>query len=174
MPEAFLRIRDFLEAGGGVLVVLAIATAVLWTLLIERLWYYRFGHPVEVKHALEAWSRRRDHTSWSANQVRRLLVSEVKLKLDDSLVFLKAVVAVCPLLGLLGTVTGMIEVFEVMAITGGVNPRAMAAGVAKATIPTMAGMVAALSGLVVSARIERFAQAEGERMADRLTPEAAG
>ena len=44
------------------------------------------------------------------------------------------------MLGLLGTVYGMIEVFEVLAVLGTGNPRAMSTGVAKATIPTMAGM----------------------------------
>ena len=47
---------------------------------------------------------------------------------------------------LLGTVYGMIEVFEVLAVLGTGNPRAMSTGVAKATIPTMAGMTIALSG----------------------------
>ena len=51
----------------------------------------------------------------------------------------------CPLLGLLGTVTGMIEVFNVMAVTGGGDAKSMAGGVERSTIPTMAGMVSALS-----------------------------
>jgi biopolymer transport protein ExbB len=84
-------------------------------------------------------------------------------------VMIKTLVALCPLLGLLGTVTGMIEVFDVMAIAGSGNARAMASGVSKATIPTMAGMVAALSGLLLSAQIERFARDEGQRVADHLT-----
>jgi len=41
----------------------------------------------------------------------------------------------------------MIEVFDVLAVMGSGNPRAMSTGVAKATIPTMAGMTVALSGL---------------------------
>ncbi len=54
---------------------------------------------------------------------------------------------VAPLAGLLGTVTGMIEVFQVMAFSGGGDARAMAGGVSKATLPTMAGMVVSLSGI---------------------------
>ena len=52
-----------------------------------------------------------------------------------------------PMIGLLGTVYGMIEVFEVLSFMGTGNPRAMSSGVAKATIPTMAGMVISLFGL---------------------------
>ena len=45
----------------------------------------------------------------------------------------------------------------------------MAAGVSKATIPTMAGMVAALSGVFLSTYIERRAKRESERLEDSLT-----
>nr|NIP17524.1 MotA/TolQ/ExbB proton channel family protein [Xanthomonadales bacterium]NIX12314.1 MotA/TolQ/ExbB proton channel family protein [Xanthomonadales bacterium] len=77
-------------------------------------------------------------------------------------------VALCPLLGLLGTVTGMIEVFDVMAISGTGNPRSMASGVSKATIPTMAGMVAALSGIAMSTYLQRKAGRERELLSDHL------
>ena len=110
-----------------------------------------------------------DHSSWGAHQIRRLLISEVQARLDAGLNMIKTLVALCPLLGLLGTVTGMIEVFDVMAISGSGNARAMASGVSKATIPTMAGMVAALSGLIFSVQLDRYARDEGERVADSLT-----
>ena len=83
----------------------------------------------------------------------------------------RTLIALCPMLGLLGTVTGMIEVFDVMAFGGGGNTRAMASGVSKATIPTMAGMVAAISGMILIVQIERFAENETERLADQLTRE---
>ena len=44
----------------------------------------------------------------------------------------------------------------------------MAGGVSKATLPTMAGMVAALSGMLFSIQLERFAREESERVADAL------
>ncbi len=168
--EAYWAVRDFLDAGGTVLLSILFATLVMWTMILERLWYFRCGHPGEVSRALEEWARRSDHSSWRAQQIRRMLISHVGGKLDHSLLMIKTVIALCPLLGLLGTVSGMIEVFDVMAVAGGGNVRAMASGVSKATIPTMAGMVAALSGLIVSVQLERFAQNESERVADRLVP----
>jgi biopolymer transport protein ExbB len=77
-------------------------------------------------------------------------------------------VALAPFLGLLGTVTGMIEVFDVMAITGSGNARAMAAGISKATLPTMAGMVVALSGLFFTANLERKASGSVAQLEDNL------
>jgi biopolymer transport protein ExbB len=81
---------------------------------------------------------------------------------------IKTCVALCPLCGLLGTVTGMVEVFDVMAIAGSGNVRGMASGVWKATVPTMAGMVAAISGMLTSVVLERRVRDETDRIADRL------
>jgi biopolymer transport protein ExbB len=167
--DAIEALRAFMERGGSVLLWIAAVTFLMWTLMLERLWYFRRVQPREAKRVMANWLERADHTSWRAEQERRLLVSEVRLKLSQSIPMIKTLVALCPLLGLLGTVTGMIEVFDVMAIAGGGNPRAMAAGVSKATIPTMAGMVAALSGLALSVQLERFSREETERVADHLT-----
>ena len=168
-PIAF--VRAFLERGGDVLLVIGAVTFVMWTLILERAWYFRMVQPKERKRVEEIWQARSDHHSWNAGQIRRLLVSEVRSKLNQSVGTIKTLIAVCPMLGLLGTVTGMIEVFDVMAVGGSGNTRAMASGVSKATIPTMAGMVAALSGMIFSIQIERFASHEAERVEDHLTPE---
>jgi biopolymer transport protein ExbB len=87
---------------------------------------------------------------------------------ERNIALIQTCVALCPLLGLLGTVTGMVEVFEVMAISGSGNPRSMASGVSKATIPTMAGMVAALSGIAMSTYLLRKAGRERELITDHL------
>jgi len=76
--------------------------------------------------------------------------------------------AVLPLLGLLGTVTGMIQVFDVMAFTGTGNARLMAGGVSAATIPTMSGLVAALSGLYLATYLEQRADNKIKHAEDLL------
>ena len=81
---------------------------------------------------------------------------------------IKALIAICPLLGLMGTVTGMITVFDVMTYSGGGNARAMAGGVSMATVPTMAGMVAALSGVYFGTWLEHKTQTETEKLEDLL------
>jgi biopolymer transport protein ExbB len=167
--EPVAAVRAFIERGGDVLLLIAAVTFVMWTLMLERLWYFKVLQPRDAKRVAEAWRSRSDHESWYADQVRRLLVSEVRLELRQSVGAIKTLVAICPMLGLLGTVTGMIEVFDVMAISGSGNTRAMASGVSKATIPTMAGMVAALSGMILSVQIERFSNNETNRVADHLT-----
>jgi biopolymer transport protein ExbB len=169
LADPLEAVLDFMERGGDILYLILAVTFFMWALILERQWYYRRLFPAEAREVIETWRARQDQTSWYAHRVRDLLISRVRQNLQHSLLVVKTLVAVCPLLGLLGTVTGMIEVFDVMAIAGGGNVRAMAAGVSKATIPTMAGMVAALSGLYFSVSMERFAQRETERVADHLT-----
>jgi biopolymer transport protein ExbB len=167
--EAVLTVRAFLETGGDVLFLIGIVTLLMWTLILERFWYFTRLHPSQAEAVRREWSERADRASWNAQQIRRLLISQMNLRLDAGLTMIRTLVALCPLLGLLGTVTGMIEVFDVMAVAGSGNARAMASGVSRATIPTMAGMVAALSGLLLSAQIDKYAQDEGQRIADSLT-----
>ncbi len=83
--------------------------------------------------------------------------------------YLSVIGNIAPMIGLLGTVTGMIEVFDVMAISGTGNARSMAAGVSKATIPTMAGMVGALSGVFLVTMITRTVQRNVENIEEHLT-----
>ncbi|MGI9591358.1 MAG: MotA/TolQ/ExbB proton channel family protein [Myxococcota bacterium] len=170
MPEfeAVASVRDFIETGGNVLLVIAFVTLVMWAMILERIWYFRVGHREETRRVEREWKARDDHSSWSAHQIRRLLISEVELRLTSGLPLIKTIVAVCPMFGLLGTVTGMIEVFDVMALAGSGSARGMAGGVSKATLPTMAGMVAALSGMLISVQLNRFAASEIERVSDRL------
>ena len=169
LTDPLEAVRDFMDRGGDVLYLILVVTFFMWALILERQWYYRRLFPAEAREVIDTWQARRDQTSWYARQIRSLLISQLRQHLQHSLLMVKTLVAVCPLLGLLGTVTGMIEVFDVMAIAGSGNVRAMAAGVSKATIPTMAGMVAALSGLYFSVSMERFARQETERVADHLT-----
>jgi len=169
--DAYEAIRDFLEMGGPVLLVIGFVTLLMWTLIFERILYFRVEHPRLVAGVLDQWKARRDRTSWNARRIRDAMVSRVSLSIDRGLPIIKTLVALCPLLGLLGTVTGMVEVFEVMAFSGTGNPRSMAAGVSKATIPTMAGMVAALSGVLAVTLLSRFAHREVEHLRAELTSE---
>lgn len=173
LADLWVANQDFLELGGNVLVVILLATFLMWLLILERYWYFRTAHVREVESVLDTWNKRSEHHSWHAHQIRQQMISRVSLDANRNVPMIKTLVALCPLLGLLGTVTGMIEVFDVMAEAGSGNPRAMASGVSKATIPTMAGMVAAISGYIPSVALERRVQSEVEEIADHLSPEEA-
>jgi biopolymer transport protein ExbB len=165
------EIRDFLEMGGPVLFVIGALSLVMWVLIFERMIYYRTGLPQYISGFTDQWKARSERRSWNARRIREAMISRVSNKIEQNLPIIKTMLALAPLLGLLGTVTGMIEVFEVMAFSGTGNPRSMAAGVSKATIPTMAGMVVALSGVLASTLLSRFAHRRLEHLRAKLTTE---
>jgi len=165
----FADVRDFLEAGGPVVQVLIVVGFLLWVLIFERIAYYQLELPKRVKETEARWDVRKDHTSWFSRQIKSKLVSEARADFTGTLPLIKAVVALCPLLGLLGTVTGMIQVFDVMAALGTGNARAMASGVSAATLPTMVGIALALTGLYPIARFEQVVSRESRRLSDHMT-----
>ena len=143
-------ISSFMDRGGGVLWVIATLLLIKFALIFDRIWYLYSTHAKRTKNTLAAWNARADKKSWRARQIRNMMISQLSLDLRSTVPVIESLVVICPLLGLLGTVTGMIEVFFVMALTGGGDAKSMAGGVSKATIPTMAGMVGALSGIFAS------------------------
>lgn len=166
MTEVLL---GFMDKGGDVLWIIAGLLFVMWTLIFERVWYLQFGWKKDVAQVIAKWEGRSERKSWEAHQIRTMLVSQSRMQINRNLPVIKTLVALCPLLGLLGTVTGMIEVFNIMAVTGGGDAKSMAGGVQQATIPTMAGMVAALSGVFANTYVTRIAQRESLFLQDNLT-----
>lgn len=167
--QAFEAVRDFMELGGPVLTAIAYLLVVLWVLVMERALFYRTGLRKIIHSITQRWEDRDERRSWQAHQIRARMISEALIEARQGLDIIKTLVALFPLMGLMGTVTGMIEVFDVMAIAGTGNARSMAAGVSKATIPTMAGMVAALAGLFASTWLKRTASRQTQLLEDHLT-----
>lgn len=168
LVELWESIRDFLGTGGDVLYVVMGALFLMWVLMIERYWFLAGVFPKMKQQIIDNWNARQDTTSWYAHKIRDAWISEADEKLNARILLIKTCVAICPLIGLLGTVTGMIAVFEIMAVQGTGNPRLMASGISMATIPTMAGMVAALSGMFFASRLEARVRRAKHKLIDSL------
>ncbi|MCH9692444.1 MAG: MotA/TolQ/ExbB proton channel family protein [Gammaproteobacteria bacterium] len=169
LTDAWAAVSAFMASGGPVLFLIAGLTFFMWTLIFERIFYYHGGLKSDVKGATENWETRAERNSWNAHQIRYALISRVSEKIKSNVDMIQACVALAPLFGLLGTVWGMINVFDVLAITGGGDVKQMASGVSMATIPTMAGMVAALSGVFANTYINRTMERETQLLEDHLT-----
>ena len=89
-----------------------------------------------------------DSNKAADTETLELKLSEAALKempsLTKGLLFIKVVSAVAPLMGLLGTVTGMIKTFQVITLYGAGDPKMMAGGISQALMTTVLGLVVAI------------------------------
>ena len=168
MPEWTTPLLEFFQRCGPMLYALLLLAVLLWTLIVERVWYYYLSFPRQAKALRREWAQRRDRSSVRAHRIREAMISQARIDLESGIGIIGTLVAICPLMGLLGTVTGMIEVFDVMALNGSSDAKAMAAGVSRATIPTMAGMVLALPGLFYVTRCRHFSRRLSQQLADSM------
>ena len=168
MSDIIIAVRDFLEMGGQVLNLIALVIFLMWMLILERLAFFQTELKTLKSSTQSLWNSRNDKKSWNSEAVRGKLISEFSMSANKFIPIIKTLVALCPLLGLMGTVTGMIEVFDVMAVSGSGNARSMASGVSKATIPTMAGMVGALSGVFLVTILTEKATSEIDDLEESL------
>jgi biopolymer transport protein ExbB len=102
------------------------------------------------------------------SRVDNYLLDETVLLLASSfnkyLAVIGVLAAIAPLLGLLGTVTGMIATFDIIAVFGTGNVRAMAGGISQALITTQTGLLVAIPGLYMFSFLTRKADKLKQRI----------
>ena len=166
--DAINQSINFLEQGGDILLLIVIVTCLMWILIIEKYLFIKKTYPNLESKIIKVWNERSDRSSWFALKKREQILSEASQLLSRRIDIIKAIVSICPLLGLMGTVSGMINVFDVMGHIGNSNTRLMASGISLATIPTMAGMVTALSGLYFGNIIESLTRKRKNQLKEKL------
>jgi biopolymer transport protein ExbB len=89
--------------------------------------------------------------------------------LNRALLFIKIISVVAPLMGLLGTVTGMIQTFQAITLYGTGDPKLMAGGISQALVTTVLGLTVAIPMVLlhtlVSGRSKRIVQVLQEQSA---------
>ncbi len=193
MMEAFfaqyLRLENYLRTGGPVMIPLAAVSLVMWLLIVERALFFRQLGKTKIG-ARQAWEHVRANQipgpgpmgglicllvaeflarrSGDAELDRFILdetVLRLQRRLDDHLAAIGVLAAIAPLLGLLGTVSGMITTFDVMAIFGTGNAKAMAGGISEALVTTQTGLLVAIPGLYMQGFLKRRARNLKQRLA---------
>ncbi len=152
----YYTITEFLDKGGVVLYAIFIMAFMLWFLVVERWLYFVFAAKKERKKLTVIWLEHSQHED--ALRIRESLLFAFRHKLLSTLPFIRTLVRVTPLMGLFGTVYGMIEIFDVIAVQGTGDARAMADGISLATLPTMTGMAVGIIGLFLLRHIESSAK----------------
>ena len=171
MFDQIEMMRDFFTRGGPVLVSIFILSIILWILILERYYFLYRICPNQVNKIVKKWQERQDHSSWYALKIKDGLVSEVSTALKQNLIPIQTLTGILPLLGLLGTVTGMISIFEVLNVFGTGNARGMAEGISRALLPTTAGLATSIVGVYFSADLNKRAATKEMMAKDALTTE---
>lgn len=167
--ELYTSYVDFMDRGGFVLWAILALTIVLTWMIVERFWFFFKEFDPKLQAQLTIWQALKDKSSWYAVYQRRQLISELECDMAFNLKVIPVMIALLPMFGLLGTVTGMIQVFDVMASMGSGNARAMANGVSAATIPTMSGMVVALFALPFATRLDRIHRMKKKQITEAIS-----
>jgi biopolymer transport protein ExbB len=165
----FSAFHTMRELGGPVVNWIFIACVLMWTIVIERMWYFRTTLPKEATRMIAEWLARPNRHSWSAHQIRRAMISRLNTAMSANLQVLRVLVPMCPLLGLLGTVGGMLEVFDSMAARGSADARSMASGISEAMICTLTGLAVSITGLYPVYYFRRRVRMETELLADKFS-----
>lgn len=98
----------------------------------------------------------KSHTSINLNDYIEGSLTQAASHIRANLNYLSAIVTLSPLLGLLGTVTGMINAFDILSISDG-QPFAITGGVAEALIATAFGLFVAILALIVHVWLSKMA-----------------
>jgi biopolymer transport protein ExbB len=188
MRECALKLNDYLQTGGVVMLPLVGVSLIMWLLIMDRAIFFRRMHRRNMSHRT-ALSHVRENRmpdpgqysgavsllvarfiparSGTPNLDRFILDETVMLlnrSLSDYLALIGVLAAVAPLLGLLGTVTGMIATFDVLSVFGTGNAKAMAGGISEALITTQTGLLVAIPGLYMKGFLERRARTLQQRI----------
>ena len=168
---------ELVKAGGWLMLPIIASSVVAFAIVIERLWALRRGRVVPRRLLLEIWhwlkagklDDERIEVLREGSPLGRVLASglvnrnysreimkegieetgrHVAHELERYLNTLGTIASITPLLGLLGTVVGMIEVFSVITDVGVGSPGELAGGISKALITTAAGISVAVPALI--------------------------
>ena len=159
------------EQGGLTLWAILVASILLWLLIIERYWAHFRELPGFRAKLLDEWKGRQAMGEYQSFTRIQALVSDLRAEASRNLPALNALTTILPLLGLLGTVSGMIKVFDVITVFGTGNTRGMAFGISEALVTTMAGLFTALSGLYFVSDLESRADELARRFEADLVEE---
>ncbi len=179
MPADFFeQTLDYLSGGGGVMYPLIIISLWMWWLILKKTLEFSAMRRQEqtVKQCLEAFSDQKtsgapwqrealsiaqdiSSTAWATDKSRiSRLTRGLEQKTEQGIGTILVLAEAAPLLGLLGTVCGMIHTFEVITLFGTGKARPMASGISEALITTQTGLLVAVPGLVLGTLLKRRAE----------------
>ena len=74
----------------------------LWSLILERVWYFIGAHRSLKKQVISDWNARDEYKSWAAHRIREGIISRVSLSIEDNLLLIKNPGRLGPIVGIVG------------------------------------------------------------------------
>jgi len=186
MPDIIARGLGLFQSGGPVLVILAAISVWMWALIVGKLLELsrmrkqeqplerclRDGDKEDTEFPGAPWQKeildKVSHYRRSGIQPDKRIMTGLQRSLgrrvERFVPTILVLAAAAPLLGLLGTVEGMIETFLAISASGPGEARALSAGISQALITTQTGLVVAVPGLVLGNFLRRRARGARGRM----------
>lgn len=167
-------LRDFLAgfaelfSSSGVLWLLALLAVALWALIFERYWYFYLVYPGELEIALRRWKRYSSIERRQARRARQLIVADVFADTHRAVGMIQTLVAVILLLGLVGSVEGVMSTLQALSIDGAAGQQLVARGIAAAAVPGISAGAMVLAALFFTRALRDRADVETRLLADRL------
>ncbi len=174
----FERVYEYLSFGGFVMFLIFVLSLFLWSLILEKFLVLRKekfdsdeivsllrgkdiknlkGTGPKTKLILD-FLKNRSGTEKIDESILDMISKREKMELEKDIPIIMTLSAIAPLLGLLGTVCGMIKVFFAITIFGTGNAKAIAAGISEALITTQGGLVVAIPGLYMGNILKKRAK----------------
>ncbi|GAB6094690.1 hypothetical protein JCM14469_09420 [Desulfatiferula olefinivorans] len=175
LPDIVPSTIDYMKSGGGVIIPMIAVSVWMWALILMKLTEFRRWRAVEkpVRECLVKQEKPGfEAAPWQLDIMARFAVfreagippGKKELlriqRIHENAIgrHVKTILilaAVAPLLGLLGTVAGMIKTFDIIALFGNADSKAMASGISEALITTQTGLIVSVPGLVLGNFIHR-------------------
>jgi biopolymer transport protein ExbB len=183
---------EYMSAGGVIMWIILFISVIAMALIIERIIFIVTASadpgPIEADFAralasggpgrerFELRGRSSMHNVFRAawedwrrdsESLKELLEQRIRRELyrwEKNLSFLEIAAKISPLLGLLGTVLGMVEMFRMMNVGGAVNSAAVTGGIWKALFTTVAGLAVAIPVIVLHGVLVRRMEFEEEKL----------
>jgi len=175
LENQFVNITEYFIEGGVIMYPLLFVSIVMWILIINRIIFFKkMGKKyISRKEALDyILSGNFDPDEMMYRDITGVIIGEflknrtcnssldafimdeiilkVLYSLDKYLNLISILATIAPLLGLLGTVIGMVKTFDVISFFGTGNPKAMASGISEALITTQTGLIIAIPGIYMN------------------------
>lgn len=188
--DYLLNAYDYFRPGGPIMVLLVVISLWMWALVFERLVYFWTMNrkDVDLNQAVTLLQRGRT-IPHAAGICERMVAGFLEGRTGDDALdrqildqqamrqrpgirqyipSITVLAAVAPLLGLLGTVTGMVSTFDVISLFGTGNAKALSGGISKALITTQSGLLVGIPGLFMSRLLIRRADAIERRLTETV------